>query len=93
MICLKALALSIATISVLTTTVTLASPVERQLRRFDVIANCATHQAGAERIPCPGTQEHGRAAARHVQLTDLYVIRPVSELFSSMAEQRQAKFA
>ncbi len=76
MVCLKALALSIATISALIATGTLASPVERQLRRFDVSADCATHQAGAERIPCSGTPEHGKAAARDVQLTDLYVRYP-----------------
>lgn len=76
MVCLKALALSIAAISALITTVTLASPVERQLRRFDVSADCATYQAGAERVPCSGTQEHGRAAAHDVQLTGLYVRYP-----------------
>lgn len=64
MVCLKALALSIVAISVFKTTATLASPVDRGL---DVSADDADH------IPGSGTHEQWRAAARNVQVTDLYV--------------------
>ena len=78
--------LCIATISVITT-ITVASPVDKRLQQFDVNADCAPHQADAERIRCPGTQRLSLAAPRDVQITKRYV--PSFELFSSAAERRQ----
>lgn len=74
MLCLEALALSMATISVLKTTVTLASPVDKGLQQVDVSADGSSHQFDTDRIPGSGTQEHWRTTARDAHVADLYVI-------------------